>query len=80
MNWPHFTDPAWVDYAVAVCDGAVEPCEPPLVSPGLYVAKHSARRCTVVSVSNWTLEVRYHEDEPTVTHPIERFRRNYTKV
>jgi hypothetical protein len=80
MNWPHYTDPAWVDYCVAVSEGAVTPCEPPLVSPGLYVAKHSGRRCTVVSVSNWTLEVRYHEGKPTVTHPIEQFLRNYTKV
>ena len=80
MNWPHYTDPAWVDHAVAVSEGAVTPCEPPLVSPGLYVAKRSARRCTVVSVSNWTVGYRWPNDSEIRFRSITSLLKHYERA
>ena len=82
-DWPKIDDPAWTDHAMSVATnviGSDEPHEDCFVSPGLFVAKHSGRRCSVVWVANWTLGVKYREDGECYTRSIREFLTLYDRV
>jgi hypothetical protein len=79
--WPSVYDEAWVDHAMSViAKAATIAPEPVEASPGLYVAKNSGRRCTVVWVANWNLGVKYREDGETYTRTIREFLSLYERV
>jgi len=82
-EWPKIDDPAWTDHAMSVVTNVMvsdEPHEDCPVSPGLFVAKHSGRRCTVVWVVNRTLGVKYREDGECYTRATREFLTLYDRV
>lgn len=82
-DWPKIDDPAWTDHAMSVATNIMvsdEPHEDCPVSPGLFVAKHSGRRCSVVWVANWTLGVKYREDGECYTRATREFLTLYERV
>jgi hypothetical protein len=82
-EWPRLDDPAWTDHAMSVVADVMvsdEPHKDCPVSPGLFVAKRSGRRCSVVWVANWTLGVKYREDGECYTRAIKEFLTLYERV